>query len=57
MKNFAISNLAFGDLTFDSALRFLQANRIEGLELAPTLIWKDPELATREERKDLKNLV
>ena len=57
MKKFAISNLAFGDTSFDYALRFLQDCQIEGLELAPTLIWKDPELANKKERENLKSQV
>ena len=57
MKKFAISNLAFGEHALPHTLRFLQDNQIEGLEIAPTLIWKEPENVSKGEIKNFKNLL
>lgn len=57
MKNIAISNLAFGGESLVKILKSLQNSEIAGLELAPTLIWKNPELAPKKEREILKSLV
>ena len=57
MKKIAISNLVFRQEPIDHTLKFLENSQIEGLELAPTLVWKNPELVSKKERKEFKNLV
>ncbi len=57
MKKIAISNLVFGQEPIGHTLKFLENSQIEGLELAPTLVWKNPELVSKKERNEFKNLV
>lgn len=57
MTKFAISNLSFKEYPIDDALMSLRASQIEGLEIAPTLIWREPEHATKKEREEFKALV
>lgn len=57
MGNFAISNLAFKDNDFSKTLSYLCKTPIEALEIAPTLIWKEPDLVPKIERQKFKDLV
>jgi D-psicose/D-tagatose/L-ribulose 3-epimerase len=57
MNKFALSNLAFKEFPIDETLMFLCDSPVEGLEIAPTLIWNKPESTTINERKEFKDLV
>ena len=57
MKKFAISNLAFKNHSTRDTLGFLKDNEIDGLEIAPSLIWKDPPNASKKEIEAFKHLV
>lgn len=57
MTKFAISNLAFKNHSIGDALGFLKNNGIDGLEIAPSLIWEDPQNVPKKEITAFKHLV
>ena len=57
MKKFAISNLAFKDNDFGETLSYLCKTPIGALEIAPTLIWKEPGRVPKLECQKFKDLV
>ena len=38
----SVSNITWGNDNFDYFLEFIKQNGCDGVELAPSLIWKDP---------------
>ena len=57
MKRFAISNLAFKNHSIGDVLGFLKDNDIDGLEIAPSLIWEEPQNTSKKEIAAFKHLV
>jgi D-psicose/D-tagatose/L-ribulose 3-epimerase len=57
MREIAISNLAFGDKSFEHTLSFLQDNQIKGMELAPTLAWDDPSRVPKKDKEEFCSLL
>ena len=50
MKGFAISNLAFKNHSIGDALNFFRSSQLEGLEVAPTMVWEEPLNASKKEK-------
>ena len=52
-----ISQIAFKNLSLIAFLKKLESLPIQGLELAPTLIWREPVESSSSERREVRNLI
>ena len=57
MNRFAISNLAFKNHSIGDVLSFLKDSGIDGLEIAPSLIWENPPHISNTDKRDFNHLV
>jgi sugar phosphate isomerase/epimerase len=57
MKNFSISNFAFNKKPIQDYLQILGTNQIKGLEIAPTMLWDNPQKISRAKIKEFKNII
>jgi len=53
----SISNIAIKDLVLKEVLPKLKSSGIDGLDIAPGLVWESPVNSTKKERKKFHNLV
>lgn len=51
----AVSNIAWDPSENEEIITILREHQVQGIELAPTKRWPDPDLATDEETKQYKN--
>ena len=50
----SVSNIVWGENLVDF-FRLLKKENCDGVEIAPSLIWKEPIFSNKDERKLLKN--
>lgn len=53
----SVSNIVWGNQDLSEFLKLLKQERCDGIELAPSLIWKEPILSSSEERSSLKKRI
>lgn len=54
--NIGISNIAFKKYSFSEMLRHLELLSLRGIEIAPTLLWDNPVVSSKTDRKSIKEL-
>ena len=52
----SVSNIVWGNQNLSEFLKLLKQECCDGIELAPSLIWKEPILSSSEERSSLKKI-